>query len=223
MNFSHGTAAEHEARVESRAIDCTQGRPRGRRARRSAGPEDPHRQVRPRASITLNAGRQVRARRRARAGRRRTASGSITRTCRTTCTPAIRCCSTTGGIVLGVDRGRRLAHQHARRAGRRAVNNKGINRKGGGLTAPALTDKDMRGHQDRGAAQGGLSGGVVSRARAPTSTGRASSCTQAGGNSLVCRQDRARRGDRRAGGDPRRVRRASWSRAAISRWKSAMP
>ena len=40
---------------------------------------------------------------------------------------------------------RGLAHQHGRRAGRRAVsNNKGINRRGGGLTAPALTEKDMR-------------------------------------------------------------------------------
>jgi pyruvate kinase len=50
-----------------------------------------------------------------------------------------------GRIVSRRARRARLAHPHRRRAGRQSLsNNKGINRNGGGLTAPALTEKDMR-------------------------------------------------------------------------------
>ena len=56
-----------------------------------------------------------------------------------------------GRIVLAVTRSRARDIYCLVEQGGELSNNKGINRKGGGLTAPALTEKDMRGHQDRGA------------------------------------------------------------------------
>ena len=76
--------------------------------------------------------------------------------------PATCCCSTTAQISLQVLDVSRSAHQDRVLVGGELGNNKGINRQGGGLSAGALTDKDREDIQNRGAAQGRLSGGVLS-------------------------------------------------------------
>ncbi len=93
---------------------------------------------------------------------------------------------------------RRRPDPAARRIGRRAArssrassvggvlsNNKGINRQGGGLTAPALTAKDMDDIKTAVAIAGRLPRGVVSRRTRKTCTWRAQLLRAAGGNALL--------------------------------------
>ena len=80
-------------------------------------------------------------------------------------------------------------------------NNKGINRRGGGLTAPALTTKDMDDIRTAAAIKVRLSRGVVSRNRAPICTWRAQLLRAAGGEAcLIAKIERAEAMRRRAGG-----------------------
>ena len=83
-------------------------------------------------------------------------------------------------------------------------NNKGINRKGGGLTAPALTEKDMQDIKTAAQLKADLSGGVVSALgrRYPVGARPDAESRRQG---AAVRQDRARRSDSRAGRNRRCV------------------
>ena len=174
----HRRRAPQARRAGARAR--AQGGPHRRRAGGPAGTEDPHRAL-PRRQDHARRRREVRARRRVQARRSSTRSGSITRTCPTTCARATRCCSTTGASCSASPRSRARASPPWSSRAAPLSNNKGINRKGGGLTAPALTEKDMQDIKTAAAAQGGFSRASRSRARATTSTGRAISCTRPAG------------------------------------------
>ena len=101
-------------------------------------------------------------------------------------------------------------------------NNKGINRMGGGLTAPALTAKDM--DDVKTAAQLEADYLAVSFPKNKEDMYMARQLLRAaGGRGAAHRQDRARRGDHAPRRDHRRRPTASWSRAAISRSKWATP
>ena len=68
---------------------------------------------------------------------------SPTRICRPTCMPAIRCCWPTARSCCEVDKvvGTRISS--VVRSGGELSNRKGVNRQGGGISAPALTEKDL--------------------------------------------------------------------------------
>ena len=198
-------------------------RPAGRRARRPAGAEDPHRQV-PRgrrcssrtatcftldAALPLDSGDQQRVgtdlqgaaqRRRARrhpAARRR----PIVLWVKEVAGPEIRC-----QVIVG----------------RRAVHNKGINRQGGGLSARRPDRQGPRGHQIRRRDRGGLPGGVLRALRRRHRRGaRAAARRRAARAASSPRSSAPRRStrSRRSSTPPTR----SWSRAATSGWRSATP
>ena len=143
LNFSHGKAQDHIDRATLVREVAQARRQGGRDHGRPAGAEDPRRQVR---------GRQddARGRRRASSSTARppssattSASASTTRSCRATCGPATCCCSTTACCELTVDAVRGEEVHTTVVVGGELSNNKGINKAGGGLTAPALTAKDM--------------------------------------------------------------------------------
>ena len=100
-------------------------------------------------------------------------------------------------------------------------NNKGINRQGGGLTAPALTGKDM--DDIKTAAQIGVDFVAVSFPKSAADMYMARQLLRAAGSSavLIAKIERRRS---RLKTSPRfsTPRMASWSRAAISPSKSAM-
>ncbi len=113
----------------------------------------------------------------ARAGRRATASASTTRSCRATCGRATCCCSTTGCIVLDVDDGATAREVHTVGAPSAAScrTTRASTGQGGGLTAPALTAKDMDDIRTADELPVRLPRGVASRRAAPTCRWRASS------------------------------------------------
>ena len=100
---------------------------------------------------------------------------------------------------------RRSAHRHQVVLGGMLSNNKGINRMGGGLTAPALTAKDM--DDVKTAAMLEADYLAVSFPKNKEDMYMARQLLRAAGGRAADRQDRARRGHPRAGGDHRRVRR----------------
>ena len=95
-------------------------------------------------------------------------------------------------------------------------NNKGINRKGGGLTAPALTEKDMQDIKTAAELKADFLGVSFPRSGADIHWARELMHKAGGKALLVAKIERAEAitGARR---DPRRIRLRSWSRAAISR------
>ena len=100
-----------------------------------------------------------------------------------------------GRIVLDVDRGAR--QRGARRSCATAAmlsNNKGINRQGGGLTAPALTAKDMEDIKTAAKLQADFLAVSFPKRGADMNMAR-ELLRAAGGTGHADRQDRARRGD----------------------------
>ena len=101
-------------------------------------------------------------------------------------------------------------------------NNKGINRMGGGLTAPALTAKDMDDVKTAAQLEADYHRACRSRRTRKTCTWRASSCAPPA--AAACSSPRSsapKRSPRSTRSSTRPT--ASWSRAAISRSKSATP
>ena len=83
-------------------------------------------------------------------------------------------------------RGRAASEIHTvTRHGGVLSNNKGINRQGGGLTAPALTAKDMDDIRTAAKHQGATTSRSRSRRAAPTCTWRASCCAPPGGKAML--------------------------------------
>ena len=143
LNFSHGTAQDHIDRATLiREVAAKVGKevaimadlqgPKIRVGKIEGG------------RTTLEPGGQARPRRGTdRARQRAGASASTTRNCRATSGPATCCSSTTACCVLTVDGVRGEEVHTTVVVGGELSNNKGINKAGGGLTAPALTAKDM--------------------------------------------------------------------------------
>ena len=106
----------------------------------------------------------------------------------------------------------------ASRVGGVLSNNKGINRQGGGLTAPALTAKDMDDIKTAVAIDADYLAVSFPKNKEDMYMARAAAarCRR---QRAADRQDRARRGDHRAGGDHRCVRRHH-GRARRSRRRS---
>jgi pyruvate kinase len=131
-----------------------------------------------------------------------------------------------GLIVLVVDKVIGTQVHTTVRTGGELSNNKGINRLGGGLTAPALTSKDMEDIKTAMRFQADYiavsfpknATDMKWRASWPISPARTVQ-PQAADD----RQDRARRSDSRCCRKSSTRPTASWSRAATSRSKSAMP
>jgi len=117
-----------------------------------------------------------------------------------------------GRIVLGVVSVRGPCITTVVEQGGPLSNNKGINRKGGGLTAPALTEKDMQDIKIAADLKADSSASR-SRARARTSAGRAISCTRRAGGRSRWRRSSARRRSRRW--------RTSWTHPIASWWRAA--
>ena len=136
---------------------------------------------------------------------RHNARGSTTRSCRAMSQRA-RCCCWTTARSCSTSRGARRGSAH-RSPWRRAVQHKGINRQGGGLTAPALTPKDIE--DIRTAAKINADYVAVSFPKSGADMYMARSCCAPPAAGVPDRQDRARRGDRarRAGGHHERLRR----------------
>ena len=145
LNFSHGTAQDHIDRAAHGAARRPRAqRPRGGDHGRPAGPEDPRRQVR-RGQGLARARRQVRARcRRAPSPATSTRVGldykDLPRDVKPGDMPAAQRRPDRADGRRG--QGRRRSTPRCA-CGGELSNNKGINKQGGGLTAPALTAKDM--------------------------------------------------------------------------------
>ena len=145
-----------------------------------------------------------------------TRSAAPTRTCPPTCTPGDTLLLSDGQIVLEVEKvvGTRIAC--VVRSGGELSNRKGVNRQGGGISAPALTEKDL--DDIRLAAELGIDYLAVSFARDADDIRRAQSeLRKLARRGARGRQDRAARGarqsrrhpvgDRRGHGGARRSRR----------------
>jgi pyruvate kinase len=143
LNFSHGKAEDHIDRASLvRAVADKVGKHGGADGR-PAGPEDPRRQVRRRQGDAgerpaLRAGRAAH-----RAGRRRRIVGLDYKELPRDVRPGDTLLLNDGLIVLTVDAVRGEQVHTVVKVGGELSNNKGINKQGGGLTAPALTAKDM--------------------------------------------------------------------------------
>ena len=108
------------------------------------------------------------------AGRRRRASASTTRSCRATSRAGAVLLLDDGLHPLDVERvdGPRIVTR-VECYGGVLSNNKGINRQGGGLTAPALTPKDMDDIKTAAQIEGRLPRGVVPEEQADMYMARA--------------------------------------------------
>ena len=127
-----------------------------------------------------------------------------------------------GRIVLGVSSVKGPRITTVVEQGGLLSNNKGINRKGGGLTAPALTEKDMQDIKIAAELKADFLGVSFPRSGADIRWAR-----DLHAQGRRPRPDRSRRSSA-----PRRFPRwtksstpptPSWWRAAISRWRSATP
>ena len=142
MNFSHGTAAEHAARVEL-------VRKLARKAGRSVGVlvdlQGPKIRIGRFAGdrVTLVTGTKFALDAECRLGDA-TQVGLDYKNLPRDVSPGDTLLLDDGRIVLGVSRVRGPRIDCVVEQGGVLSNNKGINRKGGGLTAPALTEKDMQ-------------------------------------------------------------------------------
>ncbi|MGH8616423.1 MAG: pyruvate kinase [Burkholderiales bacterium] len=142
MNFSHGTAAEHTARVEL-------VRRLARQAGRSVGVlvdlQGPKIRIGKFAGdrVTLATGDKFMLDAECKLGDA-TRVGLDYKQLPQDVSPGDTLLLDDGRIVLGVSRVRGPRIDCVVEQGGVLSNNKGINRKGGGLTAPALTDKDMQ-------------------------------------------------------------------------------
>ena len=156
--------------------------------------------------VALEAGRRLRARRRLRAGRRRPRGARLQGAAARRARRATCCCSTTAASCSTCARSRARASTRVVRHGGTLSNNKGINRQGGGLTAPALTPKDMEDIRTAARHEGGLPGGLLPQERRRHVHG-ARAAARGRRPRDADRQDRARRGDPRARGHHARLRR----------------
>ena len=107
------------------------------------------------------------------------------------------------------------------RVGGELSDRKGLNRQGGGISAPALSDKDREDIQLRGRGGRRLPRRVV-RARCGRHRAGALAAAQAGGRGAHRRQDRAARSGRTIWPGSSTPPTSSWWRAAISAWRWAM-
>ena len=142
LNFSHGTADDHRQRAE---LVREAARQAGREVAIMADLQGPKIRVGKFENGKIDARRRraVHPRRRLRTGQPANASVSTTRTCRATCSPGDVLLLNDGLIVLTWSRVIGNEIHTTVKIGGELSNNKGINRQGGGLTAPALTAKDM--------------------------------------------------------------------------------
>ena len=101
-------------------------------------------------------------------------------------------------------------------------NNKGINRQGGGLTAPALTAKDMEDIKTAAAMKADYLAVSFPKSGADMYMAR-ELMRAAGGSALLIAKIERAEAIAGAGGDHRCLATASWSRAATSRSRSATP
>ena len=221
LNFSHGTAdgprRARPARARGRA------RSSGARSRIMADLQGPKIRVGKFADgkVDARAGPALRPRRRVRARRRRRASASTTRSCRSDVSPRRGPAARRRPDQARRRIGRGSAHHHARCVlGGVLSNNKGINRQGGGLTAPALTAKDM--DDIKTAAMLKADYLAVSFPKNKEDMYMARQLLRAAGGAalLIAKIERAEaiaRAARRSSTRPT----ASWSRAATSRSRSA--
>ena len=207
LNSSHGTrrgsprggsALVREA--AARADSCVG------RAARPGRTQDPHRELprRQGACSQEGAGLHARHRRsiRRRAPRRRWASP--TRTCRRTSSPGDTLLLNDGQIVLDVEQVDGTRIETRVRVGGELSDRKGLNRQGGGISAPAHVRQGSGGHPLRGRGAASTTWPSRSRAMRPTSSRRAR-WSRAGGRRCPHRgQDRAPRSGRQPGGHHRR-------------------
>ena len=223
LNASHGTvggpapAPGDGARGRAARGPLRRGTAGSRRGRRSASsafargacssPKAP-----PSRSIPRSIPRPARA----------AAWASPTRICRAMSLPATRCCSTTGRSSSTWCASARTTVDTRVRVGGELSDRKGLNRQGGGISAPALSGARPRGHPLR--RRGGHRLHVaVSFAREAADIGRRARC---------CAPPAAKRassprssGTRRSRISPASSRRptSSWWRAAIWGWRWATP
>ena len=128
------------------------------------------------------------------AGRRTRASASTTRIFRRTYRAGDTLLLDDGRIVLAVTAVKGSRIYCLVEQGGALSNNKGINRKGGGLTAPALTEKDVQDIKTAALLKARLPRGVVPALGCRHPVG-ARPDAQGRRQSAAVREDRARRGD----------------------------
>ncbi len=142
LNFSHGTADDHRQRAEFVREAARPSGPRGRPHGGPARPEDPGRQIRKRQGHA-RLRRAVHPRRRLRSSATEERAGLDYKDLPRDLKPGDVLLLNDGLIVLNVQRVLGNEIHTIVKIGGDLSNNKGINRQGGGLTAPALTAKDM--------------------------------------------------------------------------------
>ena len=210
------------------ASSCVPGRgaarrPLRRRARRPAGPEDPHRSIRDGQGAARRR-RRIHARRLAR-GRMRATSArwvSPTRSCRSDVLRRRRAAAQRRPDQPAGDVDRRAAHQHPGAGRRRARQQQGHQPPGRRPVGGRADRQGPRGHSRRRRPQGRLSGGVLRRAtRADMHEARTLAAGGAAGTRCWWPRSSA---PRRSRIWPTWSRRAtpSWWRAAISASRWAM-
>ena len=139
LNFSHGSAEDHRQRVATLAqVMRTLGRTVGVMADPWA--ENPRREIRRRESAA-EVGQAFYSTRPARSATTSVSASTIRNWWKTS--PRRCCCSTTDASSWTSKASRAAKSTAGWRHGGELSNNKGINRQGGGLSAPALTLKDM--------------------------------------------------------------------------------
>ena len=125
LNLSHGGYADHEAGLPARAAGLRRERPRRRRPRRPAGPEDPARHVRRRPGAAAPPARPFTITTDDVAGRRRAGARRRTRAWPATCAAGDRILIDDGKVARRGRRGRRPARGHPRHRGRHGLRPQG--------------------------------------------------------------------------------------------------
>ena len=205
LNFSHGTAQDHIDRAE---LVRSLARARGRAVGVLVDLQGPKIRIGKfkDGKITLAKGDTFILDAGLRAGRSNPCRPRLQGTARMTSTRGVTLLLDDGRIEFWVEevKGTEIICNVVQ--GGVLSNNKGINRKGGGLSAAALTDQGHRRHQDRRRAEGGLPGGVVSALRRRHAPGARTVARGRRQEPAGC-QDRAHRSDRKPGRNPRCLRR----------------
>ena len=207
---SHDTHERHRERVAPCArVRGPPAGPRGGGPDGPPGPQDPHRAVSRRAH---RPGRRRRLRHRCRLppGSPATAPGSVPPipSLADDVHPGDTLLLDDGAIELRVESVVGWAHRlHVVLAGGKLSNNKGINKKGGGLSAPALTDKDKDDIRFAAETWRRLSGRLLRAQRRRRATWRGScSARPAGEGGIVAKIERAEALNARRRHHPRRRR-----------------
>ncbi len=209
LNFSHGTADDHRQRAEHVREAARQTGRASRHHGRPAGPEDPRRQVRAGQDRCSSRASRSSSTRIARLGNDERV-GLDYKDLPRDLKPGDVLLLNDGLIVLTVARVIGDEIHTVVKVGGELSNNKGINRQGGGLTAPALTAKDMEDIRTAMSHRGRLHRGVVPEERdrhgngAPAREHRRRAVRQQAEDD---REDRARRGDSGVARHPRCLRR----------------